>query len=135
MEQDKRSMIAGMVETARILASAGATKLSTLHCDGFEIESLSSQKLTDSDIDRFEAQVGKRGIVPNKISLFSAHIMGTARMGKAGISFCDDNAESYQVSGLFIGDASVFPTSLGIIPLITIGSFGKRKARRVEKFL
>ena len=56
-------------------------------------------------------------------------------MGKAGISFCDDNAESYQVSGLFIGDASVFPTSPGINPMITIMSLAKRNARRVDKIL
>jgi choline dehydrogenase-like flavoprotein len=134
-QQDKQSMIEGMIETAKILSASGATKLSTLHSDGFEIESSGHGKLTSSDLDRFDSGVRRRGIVPNKISLFSAHIMGSARMGHEESSFCNDNAESYELPGLFIGDASIFPTSPGINPMIAIMSMAKRNAAKIDILL
>lgn len=132
--QDKASMMAGMLEAARILISAGAKKLYTLYWDGLEIES-NSKTLGKSELDRFDAEVRKRGIIPNRISLFSAHIMGSARMGSEAISFCNDDAESYEASNLFIGDASVFPSSPGVNPMITIMSMAKRNAEKIDSIL
>ncbi|MHB1907283.1 MAG: GMC oxidoreductase [Nitrososphaerales archaeon] len=61
--------------------------------------------------------------------------MGSARMGDEPASFCDDNAESYELPGLFIGDASVFPTSPGINPMITIMSIARRNAIKIDSKL
>jgi choline dehydrogenase-like flavoprotein len=133
---DKDWMIKGIVETGRILIASGAKRLGTLHQDQLLIEAAQGSDLIGSDLDRFESEVRKRGIVANKISLFSAHIMGSARMGKdQAVAFCDDNAESYEVPGLFIGDASVFPTSPGINPMITIMSMARRNAIRIDSLL
>ncbi|MHB8567825.1 MAG: GMC family oxidoreductase N-terminal domain-containing protein [Nitrososphaerales archaeon] len=128
--KDQEHMIQGMVEAARVLAAAGARRVSTLHSDGFSIEA--KEKLSPSDIDRLEAGIRKRKILPNGISLFSAHIMSSARMGREDRSFCDDNAESYELPSLFIGDASVMPTPPGINPMITIMSLARRNAQRIR---
>lgn len=91
--------------------------------------------MTPSELDRFESEVRMRGIVANKVGLFSAHIMWSARMGREDISFCDDSAQSYELPGLFIGDARVFPTCPAINPMITIMSMAKRNARKIDAIL
>jgi choline dehydrogenase-like flavoprotein len=136
--EDKEWMMRGMIETGKILIASGAKRLGTLHQDMLMVEGSqdSPKQLSSSDLDRFESEVRRRGIVPNKISLFSAHIMGSARMGKdLKVSFCDDNAQSYEIPGLFIGDASVFPTSPGINPMITIMAMARRNAIRIDSLL
>ena len=132
-EKDKATMMDGIIEAGRILAASGARKISTLHHDGLAVGS--QHALAKADIEKFEAEVRKRGIVPNKVGIFSAHIMGSARMGHEKVSFCDDNAQSYDLPGLFIGDASVLPTSLGVNPMITIMSMSLRNAIRMDGIL
>jgi choline dehydrogenase-like flavoprotein len=61
--------------------------------------------------------------------------MGSARMGKEVNSFCDDFAQSYEVPMLFIGDASVLPSSPGINPMVTIMSLAKRNAMHIHGIL
>ena len=57
----------------------------------------------------------------NHLALFSAHQMGTCRMGRnASSAVCNERGEVFGVSGLFIGDASAFPGSSGVNPMITI---------------
>jgi long-chain-alcohol oxidase len=135
--KDKDLMMQGIVQTARILVAAGARKVSTLHADALDYESPRGDgRLVAADVDAFESEVRQRGIEPNRISLFSAHIMGTARMGRDRTeAFCDDNAESYDVPRLFIGDGSVFPTCPGINPMITIMSLARRNALRINSLL
>ncbi len=132
---DKEHLKRGLVETARILAASGAMELSTLHVDGLEVRSEKKTSLSSSDIDRFEEEINRREIAPNKISLFSAHIMGSARMGTENVSFCDDSAESYELAGLFIGDASALPSSPGVNPMITIMSVARRNAKKIDQLL
>lgn len=135
--EDKGWMMEGIVETGRILIASGTKRIGTLHNDRLMIEPpQGSDHLSNSDLDRFESEVRARGIIPNKISLFSAHIMGSARMGKdQNVAFCDDNSQSYEVPGLFIGDASIFPTSPGINPMITIMSMARRNAIKIDSLL
>jgi choline dehydrogenase-like flavoprotein len=132
---DKSHLKRGLVETAKILAASGAWGIATLHVDGLLVESSNRSRLNSSDLDRFEDEINKREIAPNKISLFSAHIMGSARMGKEVNSFCDDFAQSYEVPMLFIGDASVLPSSPGINPMVTIMSLAKRNAMHIHGIL
>jgi long-chain-alcohol oxidase len=50
----------------------------------------------------------------NGMTVFSAHQMGTARMGaSAKTSVVDEAGECWHASGLFVADASLFPTSTG----------------------
>ena len=127
-ERDKKNMIRGMKETARILVAAGAVGLSTLHSHIVDVES--SDPLTERELVEFSDQVEKRGIAPNKISLFSAHLMGSCRMSSdESLGATDSNGELYGVKNLFVGDASVFPTTLGVNPMITIMSMSKRTAK------
>jgi choline dehydrogenase-like flavoprotein len=129
-DRDRKNMVQGIKETAKILVAAGASGLSTLHSDPLEVSSTAGNPLTQSELDAFSDQVEKRGIAPNKIMLFSAHLMGSCAMtSDQSLGATDPNGELYGVRNLFVGDASVFPTTLGVNPMITIMSMAKRTAR------
>lgn len=126
-ERDKKNMLRGMKETAKILVAAGAVGLSTLHSGGLDVISDDADPLTKGELDRFLDQIDKQGIEPNRIMLYSAHLMGSCRMSNDESSGAvDPTGELYGVKNLFVGDASVFPTSLGANPMITIMSLAKR---------
>ncbi|HVB12226.1 MAG TPA: GMC family oxidoreductase N-terminal domain-containing protein [Nitrososphaerales archaeon] len=132
-ERDRRSMIRGIKETGRILAAAGASGLSTLHSDLAEVRAPEGKNtLSENDLESFYDIVEKRGIAPNRLMLFSAHIMGSCRMGSdESIAAVSVEGELLGVRNLFIADASVFPTTLGANPMITIMSMSKRTSEFV----
>ncbi|MHB1907282.1 MAG: GMC family oxidoreductase N-terminal domain-containing protein [Nitrososphaerales archaeon] len=70
-KEEKEWMIKGIVELGKILLVSGAKRISTLHQDELRVESTNQ---LSSDVDRFDSEVRRRGIVPNKVALFSAHI-------------------------------------------------------------
>jgi choline dehydrogenase-like flavoprotein len=62
------------------------------------------------------------------------HPMGTCRMGaNKKKSVVDLNLETWQLRNLFIADASVFPTSLGVNPQETIWAFATKCAEHISK--
>lgn len=70
--------------------------------------------------------------------LFSAHQMGTASAGGAPRSApCDAwgrlraGTGGALVPGLYVADASLFPTASGVNPMITIMTLAERVARTV----
>ena len=77
---------------------------------------------------------------PNRGSVFSAHQMGSVRMGAAKDKHaCDPRGRvrvgsrsgGGVVNGLYVGDGSLFPTGLGVNPMITIMALARRVARTV----
>lgn len=63
------------------------------------------------------------------LELLTVHIMGTAQMGaNPKTSVVNPNGEFHSVKGLFVADASVFPTSIGVNPQITIMAIATKTA-------
>jgi len=66
---------------------------------------------------------------PNRLSLFSAHQMGTARMhAKAAHGVTDGEGRVHGVRGLSVADASLFPEASGVNPMLTIMALARRCA-------
>ncbi len=66
--------------------------------------------------------------------LFSAHQMGTARMGlDPATSVASPSGELHDTPGVWIGDASAFPTASGTNPMITIMALAHRTAKNLAK--
>ncbi len=64
----------------------------------------------------FELPIGKMDT-----ELLTVHVMGTARMaGRSDVGVVNQWLESWDIKNLFITDASVFPTPIGVNPQITI---------------
>ncbi|MDG6933131.1 MAG: GMC family oxidoreductase N-terminal domain-containing protein [Nitrososphaerota archaeon] len=125
-QRDKSTMMAGMEEIARILVAAGATEIWSTHNEPVSVGD-GSRSLKEEDLDSFNQQLRRKGIGKNRMMLFSAHIMGSVRMSQdSSQGPTRPTGELHSTRNLYIGDASVFPTSPGVNPMISIMSMSKR---------
>src|SRR5688572_28278024 len=108
--RDRANLMLGVEAAARIMFAAGATGARTLHERGEELRS-------DADV----ATLRDRRWGPLDLTLFSAHVNGTCRMGAdPSISGVGSTGERHGVRGLYVADGSLFPTGLGVNPQATI---------------
>ena len=77
---------------------------------------------------------------PNRGTVFSAHQMGTVRMGAGPARRIPatpwgrvrrDDRRDRAVRGLYVADGSLFPTGLGVNPMITIMVLARRVSRTI----
>lgn len=108
--RDRANLVVGVESAARIMLAAGATGVRTLHERGDELH-------TERDV----AALRDRRWGPHDLTLFSAHVNGTCRMGtdpeRSGV---DPTGERHGVRGLYVADGSLLPTGLGVNPHATI---------------
>ncbi|MCA9773424.1 MAG: GMC oxidoreductase, partial [Myxococcales bacterium] len=70
---------------------------------------------------------------PSDLEIVSLHPMGACRMGGDPTrSVVDAYTESHEVRNLFVTDGSIFPSSLGVNPQISIMAFATRTADHLE---
>ncbi len=109
----------GLEVASRVQFAAGAKKAMTLHTKPTEFQSA--------------AEIGKKlagaGWGMNELALYSAHPLGTCRMGAdPRKSVVDSHCQTHDVKGLFVIDGSVIPTSLGVNPQVTILAIAEKSA-------
>ena len=81
------------------------------------------------DLDSFIAEVNAVPFTAGSRPLFSAHQMGSCRMGRdPDLSVCDPTGELHDTAGVWIGDGSALPTAPGSNPMITIMAMAHRTA-------
>jgi len=106
---------------AQIHHAAGAERIITLHTN-----QIAWDRESGVSIDKFCKDIIAAPTAPNRLPLFSAHQMGTCRMGRERMnSVCDENGAVYGVKGLYVADASLFPSSSGVNPMITVMALAK----------
>lgn len=121
---DRLTLRQALKEAARIHFAAGAREVKTLHTRAAEIGS-------PDDIDRV-LDAARWG--PNDLALYSAHPLGTCRMGEDPLrSVVDSHCQSHDVRGLFVIDGSVTPTCLGVNPQLTILAVAEKSAEWVAE--
>lgn len=65
----------------------------------------------------------------NQTTYLSFHQMGSARMGSdPGSSVVGPENEVHDTRGLYVMDASCFPTSSGVNPMISVATIAHRAA-------
>jgi choline dehydrogenase-like flavoprotein len=126
-EVDRRLMIRAHVELARLHHAAGAPEIRTLHA-----EELSWRADSGEPFEDFVGRIERAPYGPADLAVFTAHQMGSCRLGSdAQTSVADGRGELHDVSGVWIGDGSAFPTAPGVNPMVSIMSLAHRTAAEI----
>lgn len=84
------------------------------------------------DLDAFVERVTASPLGKGGRVLFTAHQMGTARMGTdPETSVADPEGQLHDVRGVWIGDTSAFPTAVGSNPMVTCMALARRTAHAI----
>jgi choline dehydrogenase-like flavoprotein len=134
----------GLVSMARLSREAGASEIVAVggkprwHGPGGF-----APGREEASFERFVEDLAAFDFSPNRGSVFSAHQMGTARMGADPADHaCDAGGRVRSVfggrrsgdgvvGGLYVADGSLFPTGIGVNPMITIMVLARRVARTI----
>jgi choline dehydrogenase-like flavoprotein len=121
-EVDARLARRANVELARLHEAAGAREVFTLHARD-------TRWRAGEDFDAFVAELEAASYAPNDVACFTAHQMGSCRMGAdPHTSVADGRGELHDTKGVWIGDGSAFPSAPGVNPMVSIMSFAHRTA-------
>ncbi|MFL5886221.1 MAG: GMC family oxidoreductase N-terminal domain-containing protein, partial [Thermoleophilaceae bacterium] len=115
----------GLDALAKVHRAAGAVQISALAAG------LPTWQLRD-DLDRFVDRCARVPLRAGGMRLFSAHQMGTCRMGTdPATSVANPWGELHDTSGVWIGDGSAFPTPSGTNPMVSIMALARRTAHAI----
>jgi choline dehydrogenase-like flavoprotein len=116
-DEDARRLAFGIARAAEVHFAAGATEV---YPNLARVGALKPGQLAD-----FEATTFK----PSELRLEAFHPMGTARIAadpREGV--CAGDGSVNGLAGLYVADASLFPSAVGVNPMMTIITFAKRVA-------
>jgi choline dehydrogenase-like flavoprotein len=118
--EDARLLAYGIARAAEIHFAAGATEVYP------NIPRVGV--LRPGDLAEFEATT----IRPSELRLEAFHPMGTARISSdPGAGVCADDGSVNGTRDLYVADASLFPTSVGVNPMMTVIAFAKQVAKAI----
>jgi choline dehydrogenase-like flavoprotein len=116
-------LIQAMIEGVRVHRAAGAVRFGTLHTPPLIFDG-------QTDMRTAEAEIRRRGVAPNRVTVFSAHQMATCRVGlDRATSVTNPDGQVWGVRGLYVTDASAFPISSGVNPMLTVMALARRTAQ------
>jgi hypothetical protein len=117
-------MARGMSILSRMWFNIGAKAVVTSHIDAYEIG-------TKADIPKLKDAVRNN---PDGLMLGSAHPQGGNRMGEnENECVVDSNCKIFGFDNLYVCDASVFPTALGVNPQLTVMALAVITANKIIK--
>jgi choline dehydrogenase-like flavoprotein len=118
---DFKKLIKGIAVTSEIFFAAGAKTVNP------GIHGIKEFNNPDG-----VAQLFKKKISATSVEMMAFHPLGTARMGELkNHTVVNSFGKAHELDNLFISDGSIFPTSLGVNPQITIMSFSMRNAHYI----
>jgi choline dehydrogenase-like flavoprotein len=124
-EVDRRIFVEGNKELAKLHRAAGAKEIFTLHADRV-------QWREGEDFDAFLERIENASYAANDVAIFTAHQLCSCRMGSdPATSVANGSGELHDTKGVWIGDASAFPTAPGVNPMISIMSLAHRTAGNI----
>ena len=121
---DEARMLAGVIAAGQVLAAAGAEEVFSLHRQRFAFRPGDQS----SERDWMRA-VNRAGFAGGRATLASYHQMGSCRMGTdPATSAVGPDHQAHELPGLYVADASLFPTASGVNPMLTVMALAHRAA-------
>jgi choline dehydrogenase-like flavoprotein len=111
----------GIARAAEIHFAAGATEV---YPNIARASVLTPNRLAEFEATRFK---------PSELRLEAFHPMGTARIAPEGEGVCAADGSVHGINDLSVADASLFPTSVGVNPMMTVIAFAKRISGRLTE--
>jgi choline dehydrogenase-like flavoprotein len=112
----------GIARAAEIHFAAGATEA---YPNIARIGVLTPKRLPDFEATSFK---------PSELRLEAFHPMGTARIAASEAKgVCTPDGSVHGTTDLYVADASLFPTSVGVNPMMTVIAFATRIATELTK--
>jgi len=126
-EVDIRNSYAAIESQIRLHAAAGAETIVSL------AEGLPDWRHGD-DLETFITRCRRMPLRAGGQRLFSAHQMGSCRMGTdPAESVAGPWGELHDTPGVWIGDASAFPTASGTNPMVSVMALAHRTAEAISQ--
>ncbi len=111
----------GIARAAEIHFAAGAHEV---YPNIARVGTLTPNKLAAFESTRFK---------PSELRLEAFHPMGTARISAESDGVCASDGSVHDATNLYVADASLFPTSVGVNPMMTVIAFAARIAAELAK--
>jgi choline dehydrogenase-like flavoprotein len=121
-DEDARRLVFGIARAAEIHFAAGATEV---YPNIGRVPVLRPDRLAEFEATAFR---------PSELRLEAFHPMGTARIAtdpREGVCAADGSVNG--VDGLYVADTSLFPTSVGVNPMMTAIAFSKKIAAGIAE--
>ncbi|OAD06970.1 hypothetical protein MUCCIDRAFT_138449 [Mucor lusitanicus CBS 277.49] len=137
-KHDAKSLTICIQRNMRILAAAGARELYTsqANVEGFAFNDDEASSADNPRFNRWLDKVGKAGISAVSTPLVSVHQLGSCRMGTTPkSSVVQPTGETWECKNIYIADGSVFPTAVGVNPMVTIEAIALHVSRHVVSTL
>lgn len=142
---ERKAALEGVVALAKIAYASGAREMygavkgwphlvREQDCEGSE------QGVNDPAFQDFLATIRAKGLTFPEATFGSAHQMGTCRMsssekgrGKEPAGVVDPRGKVWGAEGLYVADASVFPSASGVNPMVTTMGISDYISRGIAK--
>jgi choline dehydrogenase-like flavoprotein len=115
-QPDAGRLVFGIARAAEVHFAAGAREV---YPNIARVGTLTPERLPDFEATRFK---------PSELRLEAFHPMGTARIAGEGQGVCAPDGSVHGTTDLYVADASLFPTSVGVNPMMTVIAFAARIA-------
>ncbi|MGH2805956.1 MAG: FAD-dependent oxidoreductase [Actinomycetota bacterium] len=126
--EDEERIADGVIAAGAAMEAAGAREIYTTHRSG----AIAYRPNGPGAHEVWADEVRKAGFVNGKVIFASMHQMGSCAMGQdPATSVVGAENESHEVRGLFVADASTFPTPSGVNPMLSVYGIAHRAAQKI----
>jgi choline dehydrogenase-like flavoprotein len=123
---DRRHLIRAMQESIRAHAAADATEICILHNQPLRIHP------SEGSIKAAQQQIARMKWSACHMGLYSAHQMGTCRMGGTRDYPVQPDGMTREVRNLYVADASLFPSASGANPMLSTQALARHVASGIS---
>jgi choline dehydrogenase-like flavoprotein len=130
---DRKHILHGLRQGTRLHLAAGAERIISLQNKPTDLRRSGQEMVSEQQLRDFDRLIERRGLHSNRIVMFSAHQMGTCRMGAdPKTSVTDQHQQVHGIKGLFVCDSSVFPNACGVNPMLSIMALAHKASQYIK---